>query len=281
MATMGDAYPTTSEVLRELDEQGVLLITWNRPERNNAWTSVLQHAYLETLIAAANDPQVRVIVVTGAGKTFCPGRDMQVLQAGADGDSGFDPAAGWPLTTPRLVPKPVIMAVNGACAGLGMVQVASADMVFASTTARFTTSFARRGLTAEYGLAWLLPRLIGTANALDLLLSARLVDAVEAKDMGLVSRLLEPDQLLPVALAYARDLAVNCSPWAMAQIKRQVLADWERPAEEARLHALDLATAATPPDLAEGVASFKEKRPPRFPGVNAGIGPLQSGGGQP
>lgn len=265
-------YPQSPEVLRELDHQGVLLITWNRPERNNGWTYDLEGAYFGTLVAAANDVSVRAIVVTGAGKTFCPGRDMQVLEAAANATGGVRSPSRWSMTMARTIPKPIIMAVNGACAGLGMVQIASADLVFASTQARFTTAFARRGLPAENALSWLLPRLIGTANAIDLLLSARMVDASEAKAIGLVNRVVEPDALLPAALTYARDLATCCSPASMAQIKRQVVADWEGSSEQARLHALELvATMSKQPDFIEGVASFKEKRAPKFPGLNAAL----------
>src|SRR6266542_672376 len=149
-------YPEFDELLRRLDD-GVLLLTINRPERNNAWTFALEDAYFGTLIAAANDPAVRVIVVTAAGKSFCPGLDLQLLEESAkQGTVGM--YRRWPMTTARLIPKPVIAAVNGACAGIGFVQIASCDIVFAATTAKFTTAFARRGLPAENSLSWLLPR---------------------------------------------------------------------------------------------------------------------------
>src|ERR1044072_9373607 len=193
-------YPDVPEVVCQLDEYGVLLVTWNRPERNNGWTYALEDAYFGTLIAAADDPRVRAIVVTGAGKTFCPGRDMQVLEAAVTGDDPGSRTDRWPVTIARQIPKPIIMAVNGACAGLGMVQIASADLVIAATAAKFTTAFARRGLPAENVVSWLLPRLIGTANAMDLLLSARVLDPSEAKAIGLINRVTEPDALLPAAL---------------------------------------------------------------------------------
>lgn len=263
-------YPEIDELLRELDEKGVLLLTLNRPERNNGWTFSLEDAYFGTLIAAANDPAVRVIVVTGAGKSFCPGLDLQLLEESAKQGSPGGMYRRWPMTTARLIPKPIIVAVNGACAGIGFVQMASCDVVFASATAKFTTAFARRGLPAENSLSWILPRLIGTANAMDLLMSARVIMADEARSMGLVSRVVEPDELVPAALAYAGDLAINCSPSAMAHIKRQVLADWETTAEESRLRSLVLMSEmGVHPDFVEGVASYQDKRPPAFAGLDA------------
>jgi enoyl-CoA hydratase/carnithine racemase len=263
-------YPEIDDLLRELDDHGVLLLTLNRPDRNNGWTFALEDAYFGTLIAAANDPAVRAIVVTGAGKSFCPGLDMQLLEESAKQGTPGGIYRRWPMTTARLIPKPIVAAVNGACAGIGFVQMASCDLVFASTTAKFTTAFARRGLPAENSLSWILPRLVGTANAMDLLMSARVVMADEAHSMGLVSRVVEPDELVPAALAYARDLAANCSPTAMAYIKRQVQMDWEGTAEESRLRSLILMSEmGVHPDFVEGVASFQEKRSPSFAGLDA------------
>jgi enoyl-CoA hydratase/carnithine racemase len=262
-------YPESDELLRELAD-GVLLLTINRPERNNAWTHTLEAAYFGSLIAAANDPAVKAIVVTGAGKSFCPGMDLQILEASAKDGQPSGMHRRWPMTTARLVPKPVIGAINGACAGIGFIHLASFDLAFASSAAKFTTSFARRGLPAENSLSWLLPRLVGTTAALDLLLSARVVLADEARSLGLVSRVVEPDELVPTALAYARDLAANCSPAAMAHIKRQVLDDWERSAEESRLRALVLMSEmGAHPDFKEGVMSFQERRAPTFAGLDA------------
>ena len=140
-------------LLRDLDAHGVLLLTWNRPERNNGWSDELEEAYFATLIVAANDPAVRAIVVTGAGKSFCPGKDIAALQESATRGSQANLGRRWPMTTARLIPKPIIAAVNGACAGIGFVQMASSDLAFASTTAKFTTAFSRRGLPAENSLS--------------------------------------------------------------------------------------------------------------------------------
>lgn len=263
-------YPTSALVTRLLDDAGVLLITFNRPERNNAWTLELEEAYFGSLITAANDPAVRAIVVTGAGKSFCPGLDMEILSDSAAGRPSQLTVRRWPMTTARLIPKPIIAAVNGAAAGIGFIQMASCDLRFASSSARLTTSFARRGLPAENSLSWILPRLVGTGAAMDLLLSARVIDATEALALGLVNRVCEPERLVDEAVAYARDLSQFCSPHAMASIKGQINADWERGAEEARLRSLVLMSEhGSSADFAEGVNSYTQRRPPAFAGLDA------------
>ena len=170
-----------------------------------------------------------------------------------------------PQTFPLSISKPILAAINGACAGIGLVAALMCDVRFAAEGAKLTTAFARRGLVAEHGISWMLPRLIGPARALDLLLSGRVVFAEEAQTLGLVNRVYAPDRLLEETLDYARELASKCSPASMATMKRQVYADLQRGLGEALAEADRLMLESfTAPDFAEGVTSFLEHRDPRF-----------------
>ncbi|HEY4851645.1 MAG TPA: enoyl-CoA hydratase-related protein [Streptosporangiaceae bacterium] len=250
-------------VLREVDGDGVATFTLNRPDRRNAWTAAMENRYFNLLQEADTDPAVRVGVLTGSGTSFCPGMDMGRLAEVAG--RPVDISARRPQYAPRLFRKPLIAAINGACAGLGLTQALMCDVRFAARGARFSTAFARRGLGAEYGMSWVLPRYVGVANALDLLLSGRVFDADEAKALGLVSRVLEPSNVLPAAIQYARDMARNCSPAAMAVIRHQVLADLDASFEEAfRRSYAAMEVLNSGPDFREGVDSFVQKRPPSF-----------------
>src|SRR5207244_2284584 len=189
------------------------------------------------------------VVLTGAGRSFCPGMDMSVLDAASSG------ARPWPTdqlparTRPMLLPKPVVAAVPGACAGIGLNQALMCDVRFAVPEAKFAAAFSRRGLVAEDGVSWLLPRIVGFGRASDLLLSSRPVTGVEAAEMGLVNRLVEPADLLAAAVEYATDLASRCSPYAMSLIKRQLLEDQDRGFLAARDAARELlAEAKLAPD---------------------------------
>ncbi|MCW3067848.1 MAG: Enoyl-CoA hydratase/isomerase [Solirubrobacterales bacterium] len=261
-----------SEVVQMTVEDGVALLRLNRPDRLNAWTLEMEQVYFGMLDECASSAEVRVVVVTGAGRGFCAGADLQDLQALGDGtaDASDHAHERRPQTFPLSTPKPIIAAINGACAGLGLVQALMCDVRFAAAGAKITTAFARRGLVAEHGSSWLLPRLVGPARALDLLLSGRVVLAEEAYSMGLVNRVIEPDRLLEETLAYARDLASCCSPTSMATIKRQVYGDLQRGLPEALEQAdrlmLDSFTA---PDFVEGVTSFLERRDPRFAAIGS------------
>jgi enoyl-CoA hydratase/carnithine racemase len=191
---------------------------------------------------------------------------MDDLQAiGQDGVQAADGDGRRPQTFPLTVPKPIIAAINGPCAGIGLVQALMCDLRFAAAGAKLTTAFARRGLVAEHGISWILPRLVGPARALDLLLSGRVVLGEEAAALGLVNRALPAERLLDETLAYAGDIAANCSPASMAAMKRQVYADLERGAAEALAEADRLMLASFErDDFREGVASFVERREPRF-----------------
>jgi enoyl-CoA hydratase/carnithine racemase len=256
-----------SEVVQQQVRDGVATLTLNRPERLNAWTDEMERDYFDALDFCGASPEVRVIVVTGAGRGFCAGADMQQLQALGEGEVDVDARARErrPQTFPMSVAKPIIAAINGPCAGIGLVQALMCDIRFAAAGAKFTTAFARRGLVAEHGISWVLPRLVGPAAALDLLLSARVLLAEEAHELGLVNRVLAPELLLDETLAYARDLAANCSPASMATIKRQVYAALDQHLPEALEEADGLMLDSfTAPDFAEGVTSFLERREPRF-----------------
>jgi enoyl-CoA hydratase/carnithine racemase len=249
-------------VLREIRD-GVAILTLNRPERLNAWTPAMEARYFGFLEEAAADPDVRVIVVTGAGKGFCPGVDMEALKD--IGTGGTFEHSGKPQTFPLTIPKPIIAAINGACAGLGLVQALMCDLRFAGAGTKFTTGFVRRGLVAEHGISWMLPRLLGPARALDLLLSGRVVLAEEALSMGLVNRVVALDGLMETALRYADELVTHCSPSAMASIKYQVYRHYETDLAAALSETNEMMAASLKrPDFREGVASFVERRPPRF-----------------
>jgi enoyl-CoA hydratase/carnithine racemase len=241
----------------------VATITLDRPERHNAWTAEMGEQYFDHLEHAAADPDVRAIVVTGAGRSFCPGLDMGGLASVAT--AGEARGGTRPQTFPLGIPKPIVAAINGACAGIGLSLALMCDIRFAASGAKLTTSFARRGLVAEHGTSWILPRLVGTARALDLLLSARVVLAEEALELGLVNFVLPPEQVLPAALDYAGDLARNASPTSMSVIKRQVLRHLDLTLDGALAESNALmAESLRRPDVAEGVASFVERRQPRF-----------------
>jgi enoyl-CoA hydratase/carnithine racemase len=259
-----------SEVVQMTIEGGIALLTLNRPQRLNAWTDEMEHTYFGLLDECAASGEVRAIVVTGAGRGFCAGADMQQLQDISDGtvDHERRAAVRRPQTFPLSVPKPIIAAINGACAGIGLVQALMCDIRFAAEGAKFTTAFARRGLVAEHGISWILPRLIGPSRALDLLLSARVVLAEEAAALGLVNRAIPPARLMQETMTYARELALNCSPASMATMKRQVYCDLERTLPDALAEAdRAMLESFIAPDFAEGVSSFLERREPSFAAV--------------
>jgi enoyl-CoA hydratase/carnithine racemase len=251
-------------VLYEVKDR-VAIITLNRPDRLNAWNGDIHQGYFTSLDRAAADPEVRVIVVTGAGRGWCAGADMDVLQGIQDSTSGAMSQPTWKHTHAMTIPKPVIAAINGACAGLGFVHALACDIRFAAEGAKFTSAFSRRGLIAEHGSSWTLPRLVGQAAALDIMLSGRVFLADEAKELGVVNKVFAPEALMDETLAYAADLVVNASPASMAAMKMQMYTHPMMPIDDALADANRLMNESfTRPDFKEGVASFIEKRPPDF-----------------
>lgn len=267
-------------------EDPVAVITMNRPERLNAFTVTMLAEIRHAVAAAEDDPRVVGIILTGAGRGFCAGMDMQALDeisaaanmmddsnaalAAEPGDPAMGPDFSIAYTYLLKVRKPVIAAVNGPCAGLGFCFAVLSDLRFVERQAKFTTAFAGRGLVAEHGVSWVLPRLIGSSRALDLLWSARKFDGVEAERLGLADRLCDTGGALELAKDYIRELARNSSPASIMVMKQQVyrhlmmtlgpaMEETNRQMEES-LHR---------PDFREGVRSFLEQREPAFKRLGA------------
>jgi enoyl-CoA hydratase/carnithine racemase len=253
----------TETVLYDVDDGGAALVTLSRPDRRNMWTAQMETEFYEALDRGAADDRVRAIVVTGAGDSFVPGLDPAVLSELSGGAKYAQNRR--PQTYATTIPKPVIGAVNGSCAGIGLAQALNFDYRFAVTGAKFSTAFAKRGLPAEDATSWMLVRLAGPAHAFDLLASGRVFLAEEALELGVVQKISQPGEVVADAVAFAHQLASNVSPVAMAMIKSQVWRDCESSMEAARVRAQYLLTLAkAQPDFTEGVASLTEKRPPAF-----------------
>jgi enoyl-CoA hydratase/carnithine racemase len=272
----------TQETLYEVAE-GVATVTLNRPDKLNAWTPVMDQEVRSAIETAEHDDTVRVIVLTGAGRGFCAGADMSLLSGLATGGAdeitkGRAPQAGAGREGVRpdfqkkysflpAVEKPVIAAINGPIVGLGLVIALYCDLRWASDSARFSTTFARRGLVAEYGMAWMLPRLVGHAHALDLLFSARTIDAAEAFRMGLVNQVFPQNVFLAKVRENARGLASQVSPRSLRVMKRQVYsALFQTLAEAFEDSEREMLASLQSQDFKEGVAHFLEKRNPTFTG---------------
>ncbi|GAA3358438.1 MULTISPECIES: enoyl-CoA hydratase-related protein [Saccharopolyspora] len=252
--------PEDDEILVE-HRDAVLLLTFNRPDRLNAWTPSMRRRYFDLLEEADADPSVRAVVVTGAGRGFCAGTDLSAL-----GDTPEPDVDERAISLSIRIRKPIIAAINGPVAGIGLVAALFADVRFAAEDAKFTTAFSRRGLVAEHGISWLLPKLVGAGAALDLMLSARTLPGTEAHRMGLVDRVLPASEVLAAALEYAHVLATECSPASLADIKEQIYSGLDSGLETARADASNrMVTAFGRPDVREGVRSFHERRRPDFP----------------
>jgi len=272
----------SQETLYQVTDR-VATITLNRPDKLNAWTAIMEQEVRAAMHEADRDDGVRVIVLTGAGRGFCSGADISLL--GAIAEKGIDEAKRAQLREGRSenagvradfqkkysyfpgLTKPVIGAINGVAVGLGMVIALYCDVRLVSDAARFGTVFARRGLIAEYGMAWMLPRLVGHANALDLLFSARMIDSAEAFRMGLANQVL-PLATFPEAVQkYAAEMASTVSPRSLRVMKRQVYDAMFQPLGEAfDTSEREMVASLQCEDFKEGVAHFVEKRPPVFTG---------------
>jgi enoyl-CoA hydratase/carnithine racemase len=279
------------ETLYEVAKR-VATITLNRPDKLNAWTAVMEQEVRAAMAEAERDENVRAIVLTGAGRGFCAGADLsllstvatkgldaaqraQAVQAGPASGSGSGSGEGGGARADfqkkysyfPAMSKPVIGAINGPAVGLGLVIALYCDLRFASDAARFSTAFARRGLIAEYGMAWMLPRLVGHANALDLLFSARLIDAAEAFRIGLANQVYPQDVFQEKVRDYATELAANVSPRSLRVIKRQVYdAMFQTLGEAFEIAEREMLASLRCEDFKEGVAHFVEKRAPVFTG---------------
>lgn len=258
----------------------VAIITLNRPQQLNAFTHHTLAEIRDAIEQAAADKAVVGVVITGEGRAFSAGLDMAVLEATTRADvvdptpRAPDAPAGADSADDELpgifsyllqVPKPVIAAVNGVTAGGGLILALMSDLRFASETAAFTTVFLKRGLIAEHGSSWLLPRLVGVSRALDLLWMSDKISAAQAAEIGLVDRVLPADELLGFACDYVKRLSTSVAPKAIGETKRLVYRHLGQSYEQA-LREADASQNAfvTAPDAAEGAQAFIQKRPPKF-----------------
>jgi enoyl-CoA hydratase/carnithine racemase len=267
------------EIIYEV-ESPIATIKLNRPKRLNAWTDRMSAEVKHAFAAAEADEDVVVIVLTGEGRGFCAGADLNNLQDISDGkrgggvpdelkaspgDATADDSFRGNYSYMMSMRKPVIAAINGPCAGMAVPIALCCDLRFAAESARFTTAFVQRGLVAEWGISWTLSRLVGPANAMDLLISGRKFGADEAFQMGMVNKVLPDAELLPFVREYATNLAENCSPTSMAIMKRQIYEDMSENLDHANKKSMKLMFESFGrPDFKEGVTSFMQKRAPHF-----------------
>ncbi|MCW1934995.1 enoyl-CoA hydratase-related protein [Pararhodobacter zhoushanensis] len=265
-----------STVLRDLKD-GVLTVTLNRPERRNAWTGEMETALRAALTDATHNPEVRVVVLTGAGAAFCAGADAEFLRQLRSGAATLTEAEAnpWPearpefkgkFAMPAALPKPVIAAINGPAVGIGYALALYSDIRLASESGAFIASFARMGLIAEKGIDWALAGIVGHGRAAELLLSGRKMGAAEALRIGLVTSVFRDDAFRAAVQDYAAEIAAKVSPRSAAVIKRQLQGlRFDPPAEILARGDRELAASLQSADFREAMAAMSERRPPVFP----------------
>jgi 2-(1,2-epoxy-1,2-dihydrophenyl)acetyl-CoA isomerase len=253
-------------------KDGVATLTLNRPERLNALGDTLRDDLQDAITGASDDPEVRVMIVTGAGKGFCSGGDVKAMSERKESGSGrplmekVAPGRDLTVLALRNSPKPVIAAVNGAAAGAGFNLALCCDIRLASTAAKFSQAFVKRGLHPDWGGTYFLPRVVGTAKACELIFTGAIIDAEEALKLGIVSAVHTPEELMPAALGLARKIAEG-PPIAIRLAKRGIYHNLEcdlRQALEYETFAQNICFETE--DATEGIRAFVEKRAPSFRG---------------
>jgi enoyl-CoA hydratase/carnithine racemase len=254
--------------------EGVATVTLNRPEKLNAVTSVLLRELISAFDEADADDAVRAVIVTGAGRAFCAGADLSAGTQAFDRSTLERPEAdgehrdGGGFVTLRIydMKKPVIAAINGPAVGFGVTMTLPMDIRIASSSARMGFVFSRRGVVPEACSTWFLPRLVGMERAAEWVYTGRVFGADEARAGGLVSRVVPPEALLPTAFALAREIADNTSAVSVALARQMMwkLLGADHPMEGHRLDSRGMDWTGRSADAREGIASFLEKRPPRF-----------------